>query len=456
MSNFSELIPSNYLEGIDKNIGNLSKGMSVANYYKMCELLGENVRTGRSKQLQLANWSRYFEYKRQGHKFIITKILETPVPKIDKRGYSRSDYTKYIELLIMKFLNDNDIDVIRDSKSVMLKMFGMLSPTFIAIQSSMNNDSDVEIATINKDNQKACQYTIKKGDTWVFFQRVYKKASDMFEAALKSMQNRNIIEYSKTFNIVEKYSSTEEREVVYVPSEDGKKIEAQLRKNKPPVNTSKEEDQIIRDTENLVVEEMGYAKIGAVYCANKYYEFHQRVVEKLEEQYGWLDYFPQIEIARSEKKYEDNPYRTQDEEIISMSVAQLIFNLNKEVVDAFKVQSARQFGNAVKKDNEEIEKYIDHGDGWGENIMRIDMIKMNGRVEHLGTHYIEIQNCLADYAMPITKKQSKKLEEILTTGNFINSFNYNRIFEARSRFEEKKKRGRKKKTEINQEGGSHD
>lgn len=58
----------------------------MKNYKELCALLGEEVKTGKSKQLQLDNLNRFFEWEKAGQKFIITDIYDTPLPKVDGRS----------------------------------------------------------------------------------------------------------------------------------------------------------------------------------------------------------------------------------------------------------------------------------------------------------------------------------------------------------------------------------
>ena len=75
----------------------LQTGMVVKNYKEMCSLLNEKVTTGEAKQIQLRNWERFFKYKKEGHKFMITEILEKPLEKKDKRDAgNRSLFVKDI------------------------------------------------------------------------------------------------------------------------------------------------------------------------------------------------------------------------------------------------------------------------------------------------------------------------------------------------------------------------
>lgn len=61
----------------------LTIGMTVKNYKVLCELLGQEIKDGKSKKYQLENFKRYFEWEKAGQKFIIMDIYDTPLEKED-------------------------------------------------------------------------------------------------------------------------------------------------------------------------------------------------------------------------------------------------------------------------------------------------------------------------------------------------------------------------------------
>lgn len=65
------------------NIEKLKVGMEIKNYRRMCELFGEKIKAGNSKQAQLLNWKRYFTWDKKGNSFIITNIYDKPFNKIN-------------------------------------------------------------------------------------------------------------------------------------------------------------------------------------------------------------------------------------------------------------------------------------------------------------------------------------------------------------------------------------
>ena len=78
------------------------------NYRKICEYLHELIKTGKSKQLQLENWKRYFEYERDGNAFVITKVYDTVREKGQRTSNNRKNVQSMIDYLQAKFdLDDN-------------------------------------------------------------------------------------------------------------------------------------------------------------------------------------------------------------------------------------------------------------------------------------------------------------------------------------------------------------
>lgn len=79
------------------NCTKLYECMEVKNYKIMCELLNQEVTNGNSKKYQIKNWNRYFDYTKQGQKFIINEIFDKPFPTVDMRaqGSIRKHYKEF-------------------------------------------------------------------------------------------------------------------------------------------------------------------------------------------------------------------------------------------------------------------------------------------------------------------------------------------------------------------------
>ena len=75
---------------------NIKVGTTYKNYKSLCEILNEPIKTGKSKQLQLEDWNRYFNYNKNGNKFVVTEIFDTPKEKIDNRSNNGGNNTSII------------------------------------------------------------------------------------------------------------------------------------------------------------------------------------------------------------------------------------------------------------------------------------------------------------------------------------------------------------------------
>lgn len=53
----------------------------IKNYKEMCKILKENEKTGDSKKAQQKEWKRYFDFSKEGQKYLIYEIYEKPLPK---------------------------------------------------------------------------------------------------------------------------------------------------------------------------------------------------------------------------------------------------------------------------------------------------------------------------------------------------------------------------------------
>ena len=71
---------------LNMNLKGLNEGMIINNYRELCNLLGVDIKDGKSRKLQIEEWKRYVDFERQGNKYIINKIYNTPlpIPKQDK------------------------------------------------------------------------------------------------------------------------------------------------------------------------------------------------------------------------------------------------------------------------------------------------------------------------------------------------------------------------------------
>lgn len=184
----SLLLPQNAVGGID--ISKLEIGMTVKNYKMLCELLGQEVKSGKSKKYQLEDFARYFEWEKSGQKFIISDIYDTPLTKEDKRKLgNNSIYVQCIEVILLQYLSKQEGYTRTFTKRNWWEMLGMASNKY---------------GRTPENKLKNLDYRITSWEVRHFYQRCNKKLEQILFSALKSLKNRKLITYEIQTVIVTK------------------------------------------------------------------------------------------------------------------------------------------------------------------------------------------------------------------------------------------------------------
>lgn len=184
----SLLLPQNAVGGID--ISKLEIGMTVKNYKMLCELLGQEVKSGKSKKYQLEDFARYFEWEKSGQKFIISDIYDTPLTKEDKRKLgNNSIYVQCIEVILLQYLSKQEGYTRTFTKRNWWEMLGMASHKY---------------GRTPENKLKNLDYRITSWEVRHFYQRCNKKLEQILFSALNSLKNRKLITYEIQTVIVTK------------------------------------------------------------------------------------------------------------------------------------------------------------------------------------------------------------------------------------------------------------
>lgn len=100
------------------NVSKLVEGQIIKNYKELCRLLEVEEKKGKGRDLQINDWRRYFDFDREGHKYIITKILDSPIEKEDKKSenmiiknINKGVYSKEMFPLVKEFVRSTDLEI---------------------------------------------------------------------------------------------------------------------------------------------------------------------------------------------------------------------------------------------------------------------------------------------------------------------------------------------------------
>ena len=324
-------------DDIGINTSNLKVGQVVKNYKELCALLEEEVKTGKSKQLQLDNLKRFFEWEKAGQKFIITDIYDTPLPKVDGRSSgNNSKYVKCIELLLLRYLLDKKDYTATLTKRNWWQILGMINNKYNQIERDKEKREELQ-----KNNPILTSYEIKH-----FYQRSNKKLQQILFSALNSLSSRKLIEY--------------EIETVIVKEDDKGKMRYEIA-------TKYEKKAILKEERYILRYVMGYEKIIQVFCRFEQDKYYAKVNERLYELYKWQHYFKRIRIVYNQE-YISDAINDIGSEIIREE-------LNDKVVSALNNNTAHIYKKKTQEYDETTLKLFELY-GTGQDISNIKLWKI--------------------------------------------------------------------------------
>lgn len=180
------------------DISRLTVDMVVKNFKELCMLLDQPVGTGNQKMAQLENFKRYFSYEKQGWKFIIKEIYDTPLPS-NKIAHN-SKYIRYVQDILLAYLSDQDNNRVNLKKSRIYQVLGLVNDKYYIFH---NNKKLLKILS-----------GISADDIIDFYQRADDKLNRIFNTSLDSLQRRGYLNYYETY-IIGVSASTAAGEISY-------------------------------------------------------------------------------------------------------------------------------------------------------------------------------------------------------------------------------------------------
>lgn len=304
------------------NIHNISEGQIFKNYKLVCEALGEPVKTGKAKQLQLSDWERYFEHSKSGNSFIINKILETPKDKIDGRG-KKSIYGNAVQLLITDLLARRD-GYLTISKNRLMVNIGMINLNY---------------GECGQQIKKLAKYTdISEDMIYDFYNINNCNLTGILETALNNLEDKSILACSKIIKVCEVGQSTTR------------------------IATKFEVSRILK-CEKETLEELGFKDKSSVRVSSKWMIFNREVKSKLSKCSDIQYYYSAYEITVNQDYIEQE--RNQLAQLLLEQVVrdETSSNLNSTIIENFMINTEKRHENGFtsgKKAKTRLNKsYVD-------------------------------------------------------------------------------------------------
>ena len=364
-----------FLDGIDTST--LVIGMVIKNYKELCAILNEEAKTGKAKQLQLKNWKRYFDWEKDGQKFIIVDIYDTPLPKEDlRRKGNNSIYKNYIELILLQYLSKQEGYRKTFTKRNWLELLGM-------INSKYGKEPKMKL--------KQLDYCINDQEITLFYIRSNKKLERVLHDALSNLQREKLI-------IVE-YET-----VIVSVDERGKEHRF--------IANDYQKKKILQTERYILKNVMQYKNMFYVYIKNKSNEYYNKVNEKLHELYGWKYYYKQIKIIYDQPNIVDA--------IPSKEVMLQKEILNSKIIEFLNDNAKNVYEKKEKEYEDALDEYLN--DWIGDKEYLRNRIKVPNTWKYPKA-YIEAQRILTDELIRIGHSNIVFMpDKLLTVAEESNEF----------------------------------
>lgn len=367
----------------------LAEGMIIKNYKEMCKMLNEEEKGGKSKQLQLEDWRRFFEYEKDGQKFNITDIFLTPLEKSDNRGKSEgsrcnnSVYIKFIEILLLYMLYKKNNNPLVCTKNYLLLSLGMVDDNYIS------NDYRKYLIKNNKFNRR---------EIHEFDLRSYTILDRILFSALNSLKNRFLITWNQELHYV--------IENIYGDDVD--------------VVASNIDEEIYLTAKYDIAREIGieegdrdkYDKLRDIFFHNKSELFYAKLKEKLFQEHGWKYTCIQYRIIFNKDNVEDAIPRTEKQ--LKKLMQKNKNELNEKIIEALNNNAKSKYLSNQEKINNEIEelKIINNTDYIPDEVLTTFILPNN---------YIIRQSELANELIKINKGKKYIGNQEMSRQKFVTS-----------------------------------
>lgn len=283
-------------------IENLNVGQCVKNYKILCGLLDEKNKTGKSKQLQIKEWERYFSNSRSGNKFIIEAIYQEPKPKIDNRKSGNTNNNIYgieIKELVIELLVANS-GSINKSFSFFLNELGMVNNNY-----KFCEDKVTQLATLLK---------IDEYNIYEFYNLSRGNLRDIFETSLKQLEKKGILKWEKQLMVCITQVEIEKNELNTIKLDGKDDFHARCIKNIIHREANLNEIKLARETEEKLLNDMDYRSISQIIYAGKYNDFKKKL-QKLLFTKGNIDYlYSSYKIEMDDIAYKQNLEKAKENE----------------------------------------------------------------------------------------------------------------------------------------------
>lgn len=254
-------------------ITEIKEGQVVKNYKELCELLGEKPKPSgsNSQKAHIKKFERYFEYTKEGHKYIIAKIYDKKKKKEDNRGGNNKVFVDDFEKIMVYSLyhnknHKNNTCKMVASKGKLLKLTHMVNTNYDYYKYNIKELSKI----LNIDNA-----IIED-----FYNFTNKKLYDTIDRNLLRLRMSKVIDYNKSkIVLVREVTDIKTNELNEVIIKANGEVEANVEVNHRIATD--EERKLILEYEKEVLKELGCKNEVEAYLKGMWKNFKNLVEKEL-------------------------------------------------------------------------------------------------------------------------------------------------------------------------------
>lgn len=436
----------------------IKEGMMIKNYKVFCDLVGEEVKAGEAKKVQIKKWGRFIQFEKVPHSqaYQVIKVYDKPLPKMDKRKereFRGGRYKKYIEFLLMQTLAHSISGSVRTSKKHFLTFIGLLPPIWNDIFTDVNTQVQEVYDKNRKEkkrvedqsadaNQRAIQHEVEQEIQKVIGE-LREKCGDIVDIVdVKTVIKNPKPNYIK-FNY---YLELKNAMIKYLKEHDGSEEEVAFMEQIPVYNirtfsdrvnnkarsvfqaaiTSMENHKLIRVTEDFNVTRDAYGGGVITYKAGRYvdrdndieYDENEVVSESLTRILKKMG-FENLSQARLKHKLQDvynelNEYLYENYGILN-AYHQIRLATKVEDFNGINILGDISIADVIKLLNQELieglhrQTVSQHDKVVSEYMGGINPMDKKYKVERAEDIYVDNQNFLIDHFLKIANEEAERL-----------------------------------------------
>ena len=323
-------------------IDNLKVGQVIKNYKELCAVLEIEARNGKGRILNHKEFDRFFEYEKQGQKYIIKNIYSKPKEKIDNRknnrGGNNSVFKEDFKKLMIYMLHKNRSECMLLSKSSMYKAMNLVNENYLLGRNNIPKLSEI--------------IELPQASIYEFYDCNGTKLRETVERNLRSCRRESLLMFETVTSvaILESIIATNEFNKPII--DNNGKIVSDIKLVYR--EATKQERKKILEFEKEVKNENGWKDNQEIFLKGKWKYFKQQVENKLIQANTNIKFYYEAYRITWNNKDIDEEYKKSCSEISSIEIKN---NINHNMVESIKKSTMKRHNKACLESGLELNHF---------------------------------------------------------------------------------------------------